>query len=846
MRIKRKLKLLMLICLLLCVVSACSKEEINDEIVIYSYDTLDEEEIVIENNSLELHFDPLTTHFYVVSKSTGYTWYSNPPDADNDPIAQGINKKELMATLSLKYNTESGTPTAMNNFGSSIEKGNYTYEVLDNGIKVQYTIADVDKVYIFPKAVPESRFNEFFLKLDKSAQSKVKMNFKVYDINKLGKKDDKDSLLATYPDLANERMYVLREGIQEYLKQEIEDYFASVGYTQEDYEKDSERYSTTTTSDKPMFNVSVQYELTENGILVSIPLKEIQYKSKYHLVELKPLGFFGAGGVDDQGFIIVPDGSGGLINFNNQKNRQSPYTSNLYGWDYGINRDAVIDETRINMPVFGISNKDASFICVLEQGSSYAYIDADISGRLNSYNAVGANYNLIHTEMMDISAKSDTTVRMFQKKLPDEMISQRYILLNDNTYPKMAVAYREYLLSRYDSLVKQTESKVPVAVEIIGAIDRTKHVLGVPVKRPYALTTYKQTRDITEQLLSYGIDDLRIKYNGWFNDGISHDAPNKVKLISELGSKKDFKNMVKFMDDNDVKLYLQATFQFVYNNSTFDDFLAIRDAAKLVNRELVELYPYHPVWFGEYKDMDMFYLAKPEYYLKNFDSYAKGIAKLGVKNIAFGDIGKTLSADYDDKKEVSREAALKLQQEKMAELKAQGYGMMIESGNLYAVPYADMIVDVNLATKGYNIIDEEIPFYEIALHGLVPYAGEAINLARDYNTNILRSAETGAGLYFIFMEADSFALQDSNYTKYFSSEFSRWTETTKELYTKAKNDFGHLYNQFIIDHKKIDKGVTLTEYEDGTKVIVNYQEKPYTYNQTVIPAKNYVVEGGGQ
>ncbi|MHB8128740.1 MAG: DUF5696 domain-containing protein [Mobilitalea sp.] len=846
MKSRKMLLLLMLISLLLCVVSACGKEEVVEEIEIYSYDTLVEDEYVVENDNLEFHFDPVTTHFYVVNKNTGYTWYSNPLDTDTDVLAQGINMEDLQSTISLKFNTESGSPTTMNNFGSSIEKGNFTYELMENGVKVNYTIADLQKVYLFPLAVPESRWNEFFTLFDKSTQIKVLMNYKIYDINDLDKDDNKDELLATYPDMATEKIYVLREGTQEYLKQDIEENFALAGYTQEDYDLDAARYSVTSSSKKPMFNVSIIYELEEDGFVASIPLNEIDFKSDYPIVEIKPLGFFGAGGLNDEGFLVVPEGSGGLINFNNQKFSQNPYASNVYGWDYAMNRDALIDETRANMPLFGISNKSASFICVLEEGSSYAYIEADVSGRMHSYNYAAANYTLIHNELMDISAKSDTTVRMFQKELPNEMLSQRYIFLDENDYPSMATSYRDYLLANNTELTKLTEADLPVAVEIIGAVDRTKHILGVPTRQPDALTTYEDTVNITKQLLSYGITDLRIKYNGWFNEGVQHDAPNKVDLVKELGSKKDFKNMVSYLKDNNVGLYLESNFQFVYNNSISDNFIGIRDAAKLANRKLVELYPYHPVWFGENQDMAMYYLAKPEYYLKNMDAYADEIADLGVTNIAFGDIGKNLAADYDDKHEVSREAALKLQQEKLAQLHSEGYGMMIETGNIYAVPYADMIVDINLSTKGYNIIDEEIPFYEIALHGLVPYAGEAINLAEDYERNILKTAETGAGLFFVFMQEDSFALQESNYTEYFSAEFDQWSDTTSELYNRMKKDFGHLYNQYITDHQKIAKGVYMTVYEDGTTVIVNYNESAYTHNQKVIEAKNYIVEGGKQ
>lgn len=846
MKLRKSILLLVLISLLLCVVSACSKKEEEQSVDIYSLKTKDKQEKVISNDNFEFHFDPTTTQFKLVKKSTGYTWYSNPKDADKDTLATGINKKDLLSTLSIKYNTESGSETLMTNYGSCIQKGNYNYKYLNDGVQVNYTIGDLQKVCLVPVAVPESRFNEFYNKMDKSSQVQVLMNYKIYDIKHLTADDNKAQLLKTYPELSKEKIYVLRDAIPEYMKQKAEGFFKKVGYTQADYDKDKKRYNVSTASDKPVFDVTVIYKLENDGLRVSIPINKIKCRKEFPIVSVRPLPFFGAGGTSDNGFMIVPDGSGGLINFNNDKQTQNNFVVNVYGWDYGVSRDAVIDETKANMPIFGVSNNSSSFICTLEKGSSYAQIEADVSGRVNNYNSVCADYDLYHSELMDISAKSDTTVRMFQNKLPNEMISQKYTFLDTNDYVSMATAYRNYLMAKYPELKKKTDSDVPVAVELVGAVDKTKHFLGIPRKEPEALTSYNDAVNIVKSLKKDGISDLSVKYNGWFNGGVRHSVPNKIKLISDLGSKKDFKNMVSYMKDNGVKLYLDSTFQFVYRNQKLDNFIAIRDAAKFVNRKLVELYPYHWVWYGQNKDMPKYYLVKPKYYLKNLDSYANRIAGYGVKNIAFGDIGNDLGADYDEKKGTSREKALDLQQNEMSKLSKKGYSMMIDAGNMYAVPYSNMITNLNLGSQQYNIIDEDVPFFEIALHSLVSYTGEPINLAEDYEKNLLKTVETGAGLSFTFMKADSFALQNSNYTKYYSTQYSEWAKTTSDLYARVKKDFSHIYNQYITNHQKIAEGVYMTEYEDGTKVIVNYNDSAYNHNGTEIPAKDYIVEGGKQ
>lgn len=841
MKNRKKLLLLLIIALLLGVLSACSKEVIDEDIEVYSYGDL-EEEVVLENDNLEFHFFPETTQFQIVKKSTGYIWHSNPENTSD----QGGFIKELESTITLRYNTESGSKTLLNNFGLSIEKGNYSYEIKDNTIKVNYTIGNVNKVHYIPKAVPASRFLEFFDKMSKSAQSQISMSYRIYDLNKLRKTDDKDALIAAYPDLVNEPVYVMMDGTPDYLIEMAEEKFAEVGYTPQDYEIDAARYETSSSKDIPIFNISIVYELTDDGFEVTIPLQEIAFKQKYPIVEIRLLPFFGAGGKSDEGFMFVPDGSGAIINFNNNKQSQNSYKSDMYGWDYALNRDSLVDENRANMPIFGISNNDSSFICILEEGNSYAYVEAGVSGSSHDYNYAAASYNLIHSEIMDISAKSDRTVRMFEESLPNEDLKQKYILLDDEDYVSMATVYREYLINKYPTMTKKIVSDYPVAVEIIGAIDRTKHYMGMPVRRPYELTSYKEALGIIKELKEAGFTDLSINYNGWFNGGILHKAPNRVKLISELGSKKDFNKLISYAKDNNVNLFLATSIQFVYNNSMTDNFVGVRDSAKYVNRKLVELVPYNPVYYGKEEGLYQYNLAKPSYYLKNIDNYANDISKYKANSIAFNDIGMVLSADYDRKDIVSREQAKNMQIEKLESLSSDGYNLMVRSGNMYAVPYVDFIIDVNLATKGYNIIDEEIPFYQIALHGLVSYAGTPINLSPNYEKNLLKTVETGAGLQFCVMDADIFDLQDSRYTEYYSSDFNELKDEAAKLYKRMKADFGHLSNQFITDHQKLAVGVYMTEYEDGTQVIVNYNERAYTHKGKEVPAKDYIVEGGKQ
>ena len=58
----------------------------------------------------------------------------------------------------------------------------------------------------------------------------VKDYYKKYDINNLGKKDDKEALLEQYPILEEKVIYVLRDGVKDNLKKKLEEFFSEAGY----------------------------------------------------------------------------------------------------------------------------------------------------------------------------------------------------------------------------------------------------------------------------------------------------------------------------------------------------------------------------------------------------------------------------------------------------------------------------------------------------------------------------------------------------------------------------------------------------------------------------------------
>ena len=859
---KNKLYLLLVAVLCCFVLSACGDEGSGTgELAAYEYDNSGD--VTIANDSLSLTVSGSSTQVEIKDKKSGKTYRSNPSAADIAKYANatGQHRDILSATLGLTYSNITDTQKQIDNYGSCIINGNYKIEkVSDTEVKVSYSIGDFEKTYACPVAIKESRMNQFLEKMSRSDQSSVKRYYNYYNYEELtGEYADETSAKtleeaeALFPDLQDEPIYYLSADITDAKLQSCEKYFKAVGYTLDDRIKDMGNYKVSRNEGKPIFDISIHYVLDNDQLLVKVPMKEIQYNEDYPIVKLEVLPYMAAANTTEKGYLFVPDGMGGLIHFNNGKTEQQTYQSDLYGWDYGQYRSMIVDETKSNFPVFAISNETAkdSVLCVSEEGSSYATVEADIAGKKNGYNYSTFVYSMVHGETMDVASKSDATVRVYEDGLPDETLTQRYIFSTRMEYSELAAVYREYLMKRYPELVKQEKSEVPLAVEMIGAVDDTEHILGYPIVRSQSLTSYEQAQNILKSLKDAGIGTINAKYTGWFNGGVKQTSAKKVRLVGRLGSKSDLTDLTAYAEKTDgLNLFLNGNFMYVYKDKLFDGFGPRKNAAKFCSRELCELYTLDPVTYQanedyiNYHNYDTYYLLKPSYSMDAIDSYVEDITDYGTRNISFEDIGSQLAGDYNPKDPVSREASMNLQADKMKSLKGSGNKVMITGGNQYAVPYADFVTDMNIASKPVNLIDEQIPFYQMALHGLVNYSGEALNLAEDEEESILKSAETGAGLYYTYIYENTSVLQDGKYTRYYACNFDQWKEDTVNLYNKFKEQLGDIYNQFITSHEKVADGVYKTTYENGKTVLVNYNYNDYNYEGTAVPKRDFVTIGG--
>nr|AGS51911.1 hypothetical protein [uncultured bacterium contig00002] len=827
--------------LILFLFASCNPQSRNARnVILYEHDG-NTDELVLQNEYLELRFFPETTEIVITDKATGVQWRSNP--VGNDPLADTVTRYLQKSLFSVEYADVTGVGQTLYSLEHSIENGNYSYGIEGGVLEVNYTVGNLERVYIIPPAANEDRMDEFLENMPAGDRAIVRSTYRLYDIDNLRSTDNRTELLTLYPDLIRRKIYVIRPDAREYQKAEFEVIFAAAGYTYDDYLDDVETYPLTAGKERPAFNVTFRYSLDGRSVVLDVPFDKITFRPDYPMTKLSILPYMGAGGFDDEGYLLVPDGSGALIYFNNGRFNQLAYSNNVYGWDEGLIRNVIIVDNKAPFPVFGVQNNGNALVCIIENGASYASVQAGVSGRNSSWNNVYPRFDIIHSALMNISGRSDRDVYLYEKAPPSgESITLRYILCNEDGYVGMAKEYRTWLLKNYPSLNNSNLSGVPIAVEIPGAVNKTQHRLGIPFDLPLKLTSYKEMLGMVEDFVKLGWKNVQLKLNGWFNRSVDHTIPTNIKLINALGSKKDFQNLMTAARQNNYAVYPEVDFFYMRDKKPFDGFNLYSDVARYVSRERIQRYPYSFVWFGERTQWGkLSYIARPQVMMDIIDNFVAKAGTYGIQNIAFRNIAAKLAGNYDERRFVSREASMTMRRDKLAELYKSGTGVMLLEGNAYAAPFADFIVDMALDDQGFGITDVSVPFYPIVLHGLVPYTGRAINLAEDYTKNLLKTIESGAGLYFSFMTEETAILQETKFRQFYANEYHKWVGDADALYKRFASDFGHLYYQAIVNHVILSPRVTVTEYEDGTAVVVNAGDYAVDYEGRNINADSYIV-----
>ncbi|MDR2532252.1 MAG: DUF5696 domain-containing protein [Oscillospiraceae bacterium] len=775
--------------------------------------------LAARNNILKLFVNPDTAEAAVLDKRTGVMTYTNPPEAANDPVAiSDINRSILQSQLIVDYFDTNRRDGRFNSFDLSTSLGQFELESLNNGFRCTYTIGDMSYEYgVVPLYITRERLDYF--------REKMSTNGARIVAGRYIESTEAPGFLTLTPEARIGNLTTNQT------LRTLNGHFTDAGYSEEDLNADMS--ASGVEGAVPLgFVVPLEYRLDGDSLVVSIPTSHITEKGGGRISRIELLRTFGAGGSEEEGYMMVPNGSGSIIYFNNEKTFAEEYRQYVYGLDPMMSEYIILGNSEpARMPYFGIQRTGETaqgILAEIQAGDTLADITADTAGRLNSYNYVFPAFTLrgsISLAMFGTTG-NEATLPVVEANMAQVNLTVRYNFLTDEYegYSGMARYAREQLIERGVLTPKSEAGDIPLYMSIVGSAGGQRRFLSVSYWGQYPMTTFAQASEITDVLAENGITNQVINYQGWFNRGYYNEVPDRIRLVRQLGSRRELEALSQRVESRGGKLFLDTTFQRVsfasrrYNWQLETSRYYGGGMVAVLGQTCPDCYS-NRASLGYVETL--YNLLSPKFLGRYVNNFIRAFNSYDVTGVSLRDLGSDLHSDRKRTEMITREEAKIIVLDSLGRLEAAS-PLMISGGNSYSFGFASDFINVPIAHNEFYIVDEEIPFYQMLLSGSADYAGPPINLTGglDEEAVIVRLIEFGASPHFAFTAENSSGLKYTGLNHVYSATFSNWSDTAVRIYNAVNEALSQVSDSFIVKHEILPGGRRVT-YDNGVVFEIN-------------------------
>ena len=558
--------------------------------------------------------------------------------------------------------------------------------------------------------------------------------------------------------------------------------------------------------------------------------------------QISILPFFGASQNRDingdivNGFMMVPDGPGGLIHFDENRNYMSIFRTAVYGNDWSFY--SLLDNT-MNLqrfytpaffPVFGVNHGDESLFGIVHYGESTAVVMATPSGMRTSFNYITPvfAYRVRYIRFHNLAGAG--TMEYTESPANTSRNIRYYALSGDDAdYVGMAKAYRDYLEDTKGFTRRPSNGIIPMELTLYGG-DREDSFLVSPF---LAMTTFEQGEEIVQFFSDNGVSEMNITYDGWYRNGNSVSYPRRFPPARQLGGERGLKDFVRFAHDKGFKVFLA------------DWNLDITNTRGIVrSRDVVYDVQDTPLNWGTF--LEPMYVLNTEANNRIAGESIKEYKNFGIDGIT--EFGATyLMSNQNSSNRMHREQVKDEVNALYQRFSDELGGIRIWQGMAFALVDGATIVDPAARYSFSPLVNQYVPIYYIAHRGLFNMVTIPVNTMSDPSLSILRAAEYGSNLSFQLTHAptkDLFYAWNSWFLT--SSQFDSFKYEFLDLYHLWNDIFGGAEGKFIENHEQIADDVFRTTFEGGMQIIANYRDADYFYEGMYIPSRWFAVnrEGG--
>ncbi len=607
--------------------------------------------------------------------------------------------------------------------------------------------------------------------------------------------------------------------------------------------------SVTYTFTKEGITIPVTYTLRDTYLEANIDVADIEEENTSTtngklLTGVTIMNNFGAASSKDTGYFVIPDGSGALIHFNNGKTSSKSYSQTVYGSDLTAVPLQEPDVTeQVYFPMYGIVNGDQGMMVVCTNGDANAKLKASVSGQSkSSYNVCSFEFTMRSTDTYYMSGDNTTTLTVFESGgMKNDAITLRYYPLEDTDkngmdYVDVAHAYRSYLMD--EQHVKASDTTEPeLYVDLYGGVEKSRSILGIPITMKTGLTTCEQAEHIMQTLSDAGVDNLVVSYNKWTNDGIANKVDMDADAAGCIGGS-DFEDLLDFAEEQGYTVY-PAVQNLGFNSG--NGYYTFQDTTIRVSGSYARKYTYNLAYGTQQTKKSPLSLLTPTAFPEVFSELAENYSEEGIRNVALSELTSALYGDYG-KNAAGRDQAMELLVQSYETLSEKMDSILGNTANAYALAYVDRISNVPLQSSGYDIFDQDIPFYQMVLHGIKSYSSAAINGSANSNTLLLKAIAAGSNLRYDMIGEETSILKDTELDRLYYAYYADWTQRAAQEYAFASKILSGVSGQLITGYEQ-DGSTMTTTYENGTQIVVDLEKESVTVDGTEYLLADSIKEG---
>lgn len=555
---------------------------------------------------------------------------------------------------------------------------------------------------------------------------------------------------------------------------------------------------------------------------------------------------------DKNSYIAIPSGSGALLYTDLRSDKAvRSYSSEFFGQDKSVDEYERVDvETPLNMPFFGIKNGNTALCAIVESGAESSGIETKTGDAGTGYSYISAYYNTMGYDKVFGPNKHRYQYNTANETNLEPFVIAYYSLSGDNAnYTGFAKKYRKYLEKKGE--LKKSQDNSLLNVTLIGGFKEDDLFLGIPITKDVALTSYSDAQKILTELNSLSGGSLVANMFAYGEGGISGYKVNGGNtLTGAVGSKKDLANFLNFTNEKNIKTF------FNFDSVTFAEkskgynlnkssALNVIDISAVVNQ-----YNYSDDTKLTKKNGGVNKVMVARSLLEKSTSESVKIAdKYGITGVAYNTLGNYCYSDYNKKDDYSKYYPVKSKMGSdvskiINNIKTENSkSVLIDGAFSYAAAAADIITNCPTTSERKLAFDKDVPLYQIVFQGTKANSVSAINMATNQRAQFLKAIETGSGLSFTLMANYNNELRKRYERGLNTSVYSDNKEKIEGFVNEAKDFLNSVAGSAIKSHEYIAEDVTVTTFENGSKVVVNHGDKNFN-NETygTVKAQSFVTK----